>query len=370
MNRWKSILSLVVSLSAFAEQRPIWVIAHMTNSVAAVGWASASGANGVEADLRFDKSGRPTSFRHSLNAISEPCDCSCGTLAKSMAICQNLGDSPCTSEVAAGKWFEAVREHDTLRLVVIDSKVDKHTSPDAGTNVVRTLESELFERGYQGMVIIGSSSLDTIGYLTAAATAAGASRYADRMYFTIDGEGGRIDDVLAALDRLPSANLVYGTGISACVPKQFWNAILLSEMNRRAGVLGFNYIWTVDKTETALEYLEKGAGGIMTNDPATMADRLRWWGYPPPAKDARFPAATSKSRLTAVPACDCDHGRGGCAISRKAPAGWACRCAVTLPLTCAGSVVVCKDPQSPACVAPGVQRASCEQGGGNCGGYR
>jgi hypothetical protein len=66
--------------------------------------------------------------------------------------------------------------------------------------------------------------------------------------------------------------------------------------------------------------------------------------------------------------CNCEFRRSGCAISVAAPAGTACRCHYELGI-CSGTLVPCVDPQSPSCRQPDQSRASCDQGGGNCGGY-
>lgn len=378
------MLSLFVSISAFAEEppvkpvkrQPIWVIAHMTNSARAVEWAAEeAGANGVEADLRFNEKGEPAYFQHSEKKLIEPCDCSCGGRADNMEVCKYLGTKPCLSEVSAVQWFAAVvAQSGKLGLVVIDSKVDKDTSPDAGRNLIKTLELELFDKKYNGMVIIGASNSDALSYLNDAATAAAESKYTDRMYFTLDGGGSRTVEVLDMLLSLPSHNIVYGTGITACWGTQFTDAILLGEVNRRAGVIGFNYIWTIDKYQSVGMYLEKGAGGIMTNNPATAVTKVKAMGYvmASPRELTLFPAATNDRIVDTTLKCDCNYGRKGCVIDKNEPAppNWACKCETTLPRTCTGSVVVCKDPGSKECLDPGTDEASCKQGRGNCEGYR
>jgi hypothetical protein len=57
---------------------------------------------------------------------------------------------------------------------------------------------------------------------------------------------------------------------------------------------------------------------------------------------------------------------------QRAPPNWACKCelATVAPLTCYGSVVVCKDAASDACRTPGTDEDSCKQGRGNCKGYQ
>ena len=49
--------------------------------------------------------------------------------------------------------------------------------------------------------------------------------------------------------------------------------------------------------------------------------------------------------------------------------GCACKCFYSFLLSCKGVDANCKDPESDACKNPDKSKASCEQGGGNCGGY-
>jgi len=70
--------------------------------------------------------------------------------------------------------------------------------------------------------------------------------------------------------------------------------------------------------------------------------------------------------------CDCDYHPGGCRISSiESIPGCACKCVYeTLLWTCHGQDANCKDPNSDACKNPDDTKASCEQGGGDCGGYK
>ena len=68
--------------------------------------------------------------------------------------------------------------------------------------------------------------------------------------------------------------------------------------------------------------------------------------------------------------CDCDYrGTGGCKIVDPAIPNTACYCKYEGFWTCSGRIAVCEDPQSFACKNPSRDKASCEQGGGDCGGY-
>jgi hypothetical protein len=277
------LVMLVVCGAGAQTPPPIWVIAHMTNSEDAVKWSAGVGANGVEADLRFDGSGKPTVFKH-----GGVCDCLCAK-----GVCDHLRNG-CETSTAADVLLKAMASQSKLGLVVIDSKVDSGTNPAAGANVIALLDSALFAKGYGGVVIVGAPKLSDFPYLQAAATAAGKSPNVSRIYFTIDGEGKDVVPVLEKLTTLSSANIVYGTGISACAPGNYTQAIALASRNQAAGVIGFDYIWTLDKVSSASTYLTVGADGVMTNVPDRMVENLKKVGYTFAAPGTKFPPATSK----------------------------------------------------------------------------
>jgi len=67
--------------------------------------------------------------------------------------------------------------------------------------------------------------------------------------------------------------------------------------------------------------------------------------------------------------CDCDYHPGGCRISKTAPGGTACHCSYEGAWTCGGSVTMCRDSNAQNCITPDNSVSSCNQGGGDCGGY-
>jgi glycerophosphoryl diester phosphodiesterase len=364
---WSAAWALAWALAGWsaaaqpARAEGYFAIAHMTNSADAVNWAVDNGANGLEMDLRFDGEGKPTHFRHGL-----PCDCTCFT----GGVCKHLGLTPCLSEVAADAQLKLIAGKPQVALVVIDSKVDDKTPAVAGTNVVRLLVEHLFGNGYRGSVIVGAPQLSDFAYLQAAAVEAGGSAYASRIYFTVDGEGDRTVETITKLTTLPSRQRVYGTGISACSPKQFHDAIALGALNRAAGVIGLDYIWTIDKSSSMRDYLRAGAHGVMTNDPPALSSVLRAANLPLAPPGGGIGAVTSDSVVNVPIVCDCDYHPGGCTISKAAPANAACDCIYKGAWTCGGEVVMCQDPGSPDCTNPSTSVGSCIQGGGDCEGYK
>jgi hypothetical protein len=69
--------------------------------------------------------------------------------------------------------------------------------------------------------------------------------------------------------------------------------------------------------------------------------------------------------------CACSYRRGGCVISKPAPAHGACKCVLKGPLMCDGIVTFCKNPASDQCIKPDTSLSACLGGGAysNCNGY-
>ncbi len=266
-----------------------YAIGHMTNTRSAVDWAVSTGANALEADLNFDDAGNPTVFRH-----GSPCDCTCftGGVCDHLDSCNASTDAPALLQHIATK---------PIALLVIDSKVDGSTSSTAGRNVVNLLASSLFAQGFGGAVIIGAPKLSAFSYLQTAVEAAQASPYGSRMYFTVDGEGNDVGGVLGKLVSLTSRNIVYGTGISACLPGSFETSILIGAANKGAGVIGLDYIWTLDKETSMARYIESGAQGIMTNYPDRLVDLLRRRRIPLAAPGTAIPPSTTPASSRKLP---------------------------------------------------------------------
>lgn len=61
---------------------------------------------------------------------------------------------------------------------------------------------------------------------------------------------------------------------------------------------------------------------------------------------------------------------GGCIIVEPAPPGKACNCKYEGYWTCSGAVTRCIDDNNYYCQHPDRSKQSCEQGGGDCGGYQ
>jgi hypothetical protein len=206
-----------------------YLIVHMTNTPATVQWAVDQGANGLEMDLQFDSAGSPTVFQHGGSVT----DCVC---AFAYGICPHYDGDPKTRSTPAGQHLDNIATKPSIALVVIDSKINgsdptaKQTA--AGKAVVKLLEDHLFGNSFSGQAIVSVASTSAAAYLSSVSTAAAASTYKNRIHFTFDQEGSDVAKSLNTLKALSNSNRVYGTGISACSPTQYYQAIEQAVRNR------------------------------------------------------------------------------------------------------------------------------------------
>jgi hypothetical protein len=284
-------------VAASVLRQPFYNIAHMSNTVAAVDWAVCQGANGVEMDLRY-KDGEPSSFRH-----EGVCDCSCVPLfPPANHVCTALlpaGDR-CNASVAAGVQLQHVAKKG-LALVDIDNKMDGNAPVEQGAALVRFLVDNLFKQGHQGIVVTGGIS-ETTGFLDSAAATAKATEYADQIYFAMDefgsdkkvGTKGLINKLVRSVS---SVNRFYGTGLTSCTAGQYYGESTVGVKHQAAGVVSSTYIWTVDREDTMVKYINLGVRGIVTNKPAALRDLLKTHEIKLAPPSYRPPRATNNAAL-------------------------------------------------------------------------
>lgn len=178
---------------------------------------------------------------------------------------------------------------------------------------------------------------------------------------------GRVATMLSAL----SANRVFSTGISSCVPVEYLTGIRAAGVGVGEGTLGGALIWTLDLRASMVAYLKAGATGVLTNVPKEAVEAMGSLGHTLSSGTPLVPATAGVS--SPVP-CDCDHAkqgrRHGCRLSSLPRPGSACKCSFDGVLTCSGKEVPCLDPSDPRCSAPDFSLQTCVLGGGDCSGYR
>ena len=281
-----SVLTFGLSLQpAFGQE--FYAIAHMTNSIAAVDWALAEGANAVEIDLQFDASGKPTVFHH-----GRPCDCTC--IGGKYGICE-AQPGICKASTDAPAMLKHLANTPGVALVIIDSKISgsEAKQKQAGAEVAQLLTTRLFDAGYAGKVVVSAALLRAITYVSAAATAFGQSKYRSNVYYAVDQQNDVARTIQELIDKVPSANRLYATGSSACLPTQYFSGVALASKNAKAGVIGLVYNWTIDRRESMERYLVHGTSGMITNDPKRLVDLLKSRKVRLATPQSSIPAATS-----------------------------------------------------------------------------
>ncbi|MBY4675375.1 hypothetical protein [Marinobacterium arenosum] len=270
------LLAVFALSSAYAdEESGFFNIAHMTNTVEAVEYALASGANAIEIDLQF-AGDQPEAFQHSTN-ITQPCDCSFEFTAKTTTdICGVL--KSCRAKTDARTLLNHIAQNKNIALVIIDSKVSSRDKDleEKGKNAVKLINQELFNKGYRGNLIIGVSKSESFAYLKSAAKQATQYPNKSNYYFSIDQEGNNVPETINLLKTLSpiTENRVYGTGITALLPDQHERAIYFASLYYENKDIGTIYTWTIDKESTMKSHIESGVLGIITNKPKTLRDIL------------------------------------------------------------------------------------------------
>jgi hypothetical protein len=264
----------------------------MVNTEKAVDWAVSLGANGLEMDLQFDPTtGNPTEFRHGGGIL---CDCICSAVNSPNNsldhVCNHLKEATfrlanmgrCELSSPAAAQLAHIATIPTVALIYIDSKVDRHYDlhwlSSAGVAVVGLLESNLFDRGYKGIAVIAAPEDKYIDYLKSAARRAKKSRYWNRIYIGIDGQNGGTagaEKTIAATLTLDTLWRFYGTGVSSCSPRQYYDETKVGVRNLSGDrgsrpPLALVIVWTIDRQESMRRYQRMGVSGVITNFPGVL----------------------------------------------------------------------------------------------------
>ncbi|XP_046464554.1 dermonecrotic toxin SpeSicTox-betaIB1b-like [Daphnia pulex] len=348
------------------------VIAHMINTPNAVRWALNQGANGIEIDLKFEGT-RPSVFYHGF-----PCDCTCllQFLTNRHNRCGALGEG-CSASTNVTEMTNFLGSSEIisskLALIYIDAKLDKSVRnyAEAGANVVRLFNEQVLARGFRGQILLGCLTILYSDYLRGALREAARSNYTDRYFYTIDNEGDHAFKVLDDSLQLGTNNLVYATGITACLPVTFHDAIQYSLEKKTYAAVG---IWTIDQEYSMRSYLDICVDFILTNRPKRAAELIGLDNIPLPGSALK---AKSRDRVMISYApfweCDCSYFYrfigGGCAITKMAPPNHACECFYVGAWSCSGQTIKCPDLNDRFCQSPDTSEASCLFGGGDCNGY-
>ena len=305
------VVVLIVSAICFAAGEEYYNIAHMTNTPHAVDWAIDQGANALELDLHFAKSGnmvRLDRFKH-----GGGCDCTCicpwpfwSSCSDPAFVCTALrhdSSSPCDAEAPVQELLTHVAGKSEIALVYIDSKVDTNWNSNlqqqAGRKVVVAVTNWLFEQGYHGNVIIGAFKDERRPYLESAVHEASISQHRRKIFFSLElaasfffGAYNTFPESYAIMRYLDTNNIIFGTGASSCLSDDHSLTTLeLARDNKNSGRISMAYTWTDDRLKTIrrdLRYVQ----GIITNYPSRVRDELRRAGKQLATQSSTIPAAT------------------------------------------------------------------------------
>lgn len=267
-----------------------YAVVHMANSAEIVEWALESGANAIEADLRFDARGRPLEFHH-----GAPCDCSC----KPAEICKRFSREVCNETTPAEELLSMLASQRSLALVFIDGKIDEMTPLEpAGRHTIVAIDEQLIQKGYKGNVVLSTKEFASEEFLRAAAMEIDARGLSSRVMLTFGGEGNNVEEAIERLIALPTALRAVGAGSSACWIGPYKPAIRRAEEKRRAGVISLTYIWTIDRRAAMNRYIDLGVGAIITNNPRRLSDLLEKKRIGQATPGTRPPTATSDQIVT------------------------------------------------------------------------
>lgn len=295
------LVALLLVYHAAAEE--YYNIAHMANTIHAVDWAIQEGANAVEFDLEFYASGQLRRFYHGTR-----CDCTCRCPSIFSFLCSNDrfvckalrhdSSNPCNAEAPVNSLLAHTATKSAIALVYIDSKIqDRMTTRQkqaAGRNVVRTVTTQLFRRGYGGNVIIGAFKEEHLSYVQAAVSEVSSSPYKHKIFFALErGSLQTFPEWHALMQDLPTRNIIFGTGESSCSPRPHSQTTLdEARINKIYGTISMAYTWT-DDAESTIEHNLNYVQGIITNFPSTVRDVLQRTGRQLATQSSTIPAATS-----------------------------------------------------------------------------
>ena len=340
-------------------------------------WALKTGANALEMDLLFNSEGTPTDFFH-------VCNCHClvntGTCPYPMGnFCEGSRNA---SEVLS--YFMSHKAMAQVGFIELDCKTGGVTDlMRAGQNAVHMLETELFEKGYKGNVVV--SLYYKAHFHSSLVHAAMKSPYQSQIFMSCERAVPIINeftssaikaDYFERAEILTQTNLNYnqkifsiGAGVCFQDIQHFYTEIVLGRINSAKGLFSHVQVWTVNSEADFDSYYDLGARAFITDNMLGVISWASKRGYPLYRLGEtvrRGGSNVSPSEVvTEVGKCECAEREGGCVITTPAPPYSACQCGEG----CSGRVVGCRDVESRRCTSPDNSLAACLLGSGQCGGY-
>lgn len=253
-------------------RRPIWVLAHMVNSIRELDYRLAKGANAVEVDVTFGRNGEPLYTYH-----GPPCDCW----------------RHCNQQESFNDYLSYVREISfdeqdgigkNLSLLFLDLKLDYLNFRDkanAGTELAKSILEHLYidppanPMPKNALKLILSvnhvADIELVRNFLHHIEEHNSTHLLSLIGFDV-GMNDDIQSIETMWNRLnaPHMNLWQGDGYTNCI-SPFYNLKRLTKaLQKRDSYTGYPskvYHWTIDIHDRMRESLRLGVDALMTNHP-------------------------------------------------------------------------------------------------------
>lgn len=254
-----------------AQQRPVFIIGHMVNSLPEVGDFIERGANSLEADVHFRSDGSAARTYH-----GSPCDC--------FRFCE--GEAPFTEYldyVRNVTTVDGAKYKDDVQLLFLDLKTSnlaKNVKYHAGADIVNKLVGHLWRnvpaKDALNVLLYVYSVDDRDLFKGATDTVAGlkdSSQWLDHIGFDF-GAFTSPSEVVRAFSELGiHKHRWQGDGVTNCLVDFVEDDVLIKIVSCRDGqdtyceYIDKTYAWTVDSPATIERKIKLGVDGLITNHP-------------------------------------------------------------------------------------------------------
>ncbi|XP_040071963.1 dermonecrotic toxin SPH-like [Ixodes scapularis] len=271
------VTALAITVKCQDDGRPFYVIGHMVNSIPQVSQFLELGANAIESDVEFSKSGTALRTFHGL-----PCDClrRCKQSANIVDYFQYIRN-------VTG--FRHSQYSEKLLLVFLDLKVSKlppGSKYGAGVDIATKLVLHLWDGVpfYDMMnVLLSIGRASDMAVLTGVIdTIIGfdpSLSLFNHLGFDV-GLNDKLENIAKMYERLGvNGHRWQGDGITNCLtslrcPLRLKKTISYRDTNKRESYVDKVYYWTVDKVATIRKTIRRGVDAIITNRPKRVTSVL------------------------------------------------------------------------------------------------
>lgn len=276
---WLTLFAMAPVMSLAAEQRPFYVIGHMVNSIGEVDDFVDSGANALEVDVKFERSGRATDMHHGF-----PCDCF-RVCTRKTPFTEYLDYINSVTSVDGGKF------NGKMTLLVLDLKTKKigrgnqyQAGVDIGTKLIRHLWRDVVPHDTVNVLVSIEKPKDKNifrGVLDAIKRDVNATYWMKHIGFAIDQFGDPAEIGKAFSENGIVGHRWLGSGITNCLPHisghKKLKDIVACRDGRKSGCdyVDKGFTWTLDKKSSIARGIKIGLDAVMTNSPKKALAAMR-----------------------------------------------------------------------------------------------